>query len=116
MLVSPSTWPTKCRPGPARGKLYEQIVTARAIMKLTARQEEMVQAICRGLSRKEIAREMRIGESGVKRQLEKLFARFNQYSMRGLAVAYLQAKHRKPSEKRPDETTPKSLRRGNTLL
>ena len=68
-------------------------------MKLTPRQEEMVQAICRGLSRKEVAREMLISESGVKRQLEKLFARFNQYSMRGLAVAYLQAKSaRKNSE------------------
>jgi len=61
-------------------------------MKLTASQEQLIQAICRGLSRKQIAGELRISESGVKRRLEKLFARFNKNSMSGLAVAYLKAK------------------------
>ena len=60
-------------------------------MKLTARQEQLVQAICRGLRRKEIAVELGISESAVKRRLEKLFLRLNHNSMRGLAVAYLQA-------------------------
>jgi len=59
---------------------------------LTARQELLIKAVCRGLRRKEIAVELGVGESAVKRLLEKLFLRFNQNSMRGLAVAYLQAR------------------------
>ncbi|MBI4324873.1 MAG: response regulator transcription factor [Chloroflexi bacterium] len=57
-------------------------------MRLTAKQESVCRLLCLGYRDKEIAAEMRLSASGVRRHVEVLFRKFSQHSRLGLALAY----------------------------